>query len=68
MIEEHQLRQKRDHDRQAKLRTFELGDKVYVRNFRSKGPRWVSGGDQGTKGTSIIYGFGGGKVIVEKTC
>ena len=43
VIEEHQLRQKRDHDRQAKWRTFELGDQVFVCNFRPKGPRWVSG-------------------------
>ena len=41
-VHESQERQKANHDRCAKARTFTAGDKVYTRNLAS-GPVWLEG-------------------------
>jgi len=41
-VHKKQMDQKVNHDQHAKLRTFQVGDMVYVKNF-ARGPVWVSG-------------------------
>ena len=41
-VRQSQARQKETHDERARLRTFEVGDKVVVKNFGS-GPNWLCG-------------------------
>ena len=38
-----QVKQKAHHDGQKPLREFTVNDKVYVENFPTKKPRWISG-------------------------
>ena len=42
VVEEHQASQKRWHDQHVKQREFQLGDRVYVRNFSHQGPKWLA--------------------------
>ena len=41
-VESSQLKQKRSHDSHTKARLFQIGERVYVRNFRGL-PIWISG-------------------------
>ena len=42
-VEKKQLQQKRNYDRCARQRTFKEGEKVYAKNFRPFGQRWLPG-------------------------
>ena len=42
-VENKQLQQKRNYDKCARQRTFQEGEKVYVKNFRSVGQKWLPG-------------------------
>ena len=39
----HQSRQKREHDRTAKPKIFEVNDPVFARNYSTQGHRWLAG-------------------------
>ena len=42
-VENIQLQQKRNCDKCVRQRAFQEGEKDYVKNFRSFGPRWLPG-------------------------
>jgi len=42
-VEKKQFQQKRNYDRCARQRTFKEGEKVYAKNFRPFGQRWLPG-------------------------
>jgi len=41
-VRDKQLEQKQSHDKRAKLRTFQVGDNVFAKNF-ARGPVWLPG-------------------------
>nr|XP_023659478.1 uncharacterized protein K02A2.6-like [Paramormyrops kingsleyae] len=59
-VQEKQLKQKRIHDTNKRLRTFTPGDEVYIRNY-SYGPKWVPAVIQDASGPvsyTVIIGSG----------
>lgn len=62
-MQKRQLRVKERHDKHAKLRTFERGDLVYVRNF-GPGERWISAIVQDSTGpVSYTAKLGNGQIM-----
>ena len=42
-VNDHQERQKQEHDRHAQHRPFCVGEEVYVKNFAANNPKWLRG-------------------------
>ena len=42
-MEDRQAKQKAHHGGEKTLREFALNDRVYVKNFPTKKPRWIAG-------------------------
>ncbi|XP_041863718.1 uncharacterized protein K02A2.6-like [Melanotaenia boesemani] len=62
-VQQKQFRQKVNHDKHRKLRSFAQGDDVLVRNY-SYGPKWIPGVIHDiTRPVSYSVRVGGGKVI-----
>ena len=63
-VENKQLKQKRNYDKCARQRTFQEGEKDYVKNFRSFGPRWLPEKiNKSTGPVSVQVEVTGGQVV-----
>lgn len=62
-VEARQSRQKKAHDASSRVRTFQMGDKVYSKNF-GQGPKWTPGRIAEPSGpVSFLVKLGNGQVI-----